>query len=143
MTGDKSEWKTRTIVSGLAKFVDLSDMKDSKVLVLSNLKTSKLRGVESEGMVLCASNADHSKVEIVRPPKDAEIGATIQVSKYTYENLENESMNPKSKTYPKIMQGMKCDKNGFAVYEGENGVDFWLVNGEKCKPKTLTACSIS
>ena len=36
--------------------------------VVTNLKPVKMAGLESAGMVLCASNADHTAVEIVRPP---------------------------------------------------------------------------
>jgi len=38
------------------------------VLVMANLKPRKLAGFESNGMVVCASNGDHSAVEILRPP---------------------------------------------------------------------------
>ena len=144
-SGDMSSWPTRTIVSGLAQFVPLVALKHSKVLVLSNLKTSKLRGVESEGMVLCASNEDHTVVEIVRPNENAAVGSLVKVSKYALESegMVNDVVNPKSKTYPKIMQGMKLDAEGCAIYEGEHGVDYWLINGMKCTTNTLKSCRIS
>lgn len=40
---------------------------DGFVFVLANLKPRKLAGFNSNGMILCASNADHTKVEILRP----------------------------------------------------------------------------
>lgn len=52
---DLGEATPRTIVSGLAKYVPLEEMKDRSVAVLCNLKPAKMRGVESQGMVLCAS----------------------------------------------------------------------------------------
>lgn len=45
----------RTIVSGLVNYVPIEEMKDRMVVVLCNLKPAKMRGVESCGMVLCAS----------------------------------------------------------------------------------------
>ena len=36
-------------------------------MVYANLKPKKLAGFESAGMVLCASNEDRSKIEIMRP----------------------------------------------------------------------------
>lgn len=45
----------RTIVSGLVNYVPLEQMKDRMVVVLANLKPANLRGVQSHGMVLCAS----------------------------------------------------------------------------------------
>jgi len=38
------------------------------LVVVCNLKPAKLGGVVSEGMVIAASNDDHSKVEILDPP---------------------------------------------------------------------------
>lgn len=52
---DLGEAVPRTIVSGLAKYVSIEQMKDRSVAVLCNLKPAKMRGVESQGMVLCAS----------------------------------------------------------------------------------------
>lgn len=45
----------RTVVSGLVNFVPESDMQNRMVIVLCNLKPTKLKGIESAGMVLCAS----------------------------------------------------------------------------------------
>lgn len=45
----------RTIVSGLVNFVPESEMLNRMVVVLCNLKPAKMRGIESAGMVLCAS----------------------------------------------------------------------------------------
>lgn len=45
----------RTIVSGLVNYVPLEEMKDRMVVILANLKAANLRGVQSHGMVLCAS----------------------------------------------------------------------------------------
>lgn len=50
--GDK---EPRTIVSGLVQYVPLEEMQGRSVLVLCNLKPAKMRGIESCGMVLCAS----------------------------------------------------------------------------------------
>lgn len=45
----------RTIVSGLVNYVPIEEMQDRMVLVLANLKAANLRGIQSHGMVLCAS----------------------------------------------------------------------------------------
>lgn len=52
---DLGEAVPRTVVSGLAKYVPLEQMQDRLVAVLCNLKPAKMRGVESQGMVLCTS----------------------------------------------------------------------------------------
>ncbi len=53
-TGDK----VRQIVSGIASFYKPEDFVGKSVMVVTNLKPVKLRGVLSEGMVLCGSNKD-------------------------------------------------------------------------------------
>lgn len=52
---DLGEDAPRTIVSGLAKYVPIDEMQNRFVAVLCNLKPAKMRGVESQGMVLCTS----------------------------------------------------------------------------------------
>ena len=47
--------ETRQIVSGIADFYTPEDMVGKKVIVVSNLKPAKLRGVESQGMILAGS----------------------------------------------------------------------------------------
>ena len=56
--------RTRQIVSGIAKFYEPSQMVGRKVIVVTNLKPVKLRGVLSEGMILAAS-AGKGKNEIL------------------------------------------------------------------------------
>ena len=50
--------EVRTIVSGIAKHYSPEEMVGKKVLVVTNLKPIKLRGVESFGMLLCADNGE-------------------------------------------------------------------------------------
>lgn len=52
---DLGEPAPRTVVSGLVNFIPIEEMQDRMVVVLCNLKPAKMRGVESQGMVLCAS----------------------------------------------------------------------------------------
>lgn len=52
----------RTIVSGLVKYQTEEDLLNRDVIVLANLKPRAMRGVTSHGMLLCASNEDHSVV---------------------------------------------------------------------------------
>lgn len=48
----------RTIVSGIAKHVNLDALKGQKVSVVANLAPRKLMGIESEGMILMAEDSD-------------------------------------------------------------------------------------
>jgi methionyl-tRNA synthetase len=67
--------ETRQIVSGIAKWYSPEEMVGKKVVVVKNLKPAKLRGVESQGMVLCAEHK--KKLELVYPG-DLPAGATIR-----------------------------------------------------------------
>lgn len=50
----------RTIVSGLVAYVPEEEMRGRMVLGLCNLPARAMRGVASAGMLLCASNDDHT-----------------------------------------------------------------------------------
>ncbi|MEQ2193430.1 hypothetical protein XENOCAPTIV_026230 [Xenoophorus captivus] len=52
---DVGEPEPRTVVSGLVAYVSQEDLQDRMVLVLCNLKPQKMRGIESQAMLLCAS----------------------------------------------------------------------------------------
>lgn len=55
--------EVRQIVSGIAEHVDPKEFVGKKVVVLANLKPVKIRGVESQGMIICAENEE--KIEVV------------------------------------------------------------------------------
>lgn len=52
---DVGEPEPRTVVSGLVAYVSQEELQDRLVLVLCNLKPQKMRGIESQAMLLCAS----------------------------------------------------------------------------------------
>jgi len=47
------------------------------VCVYANLKSRKLAGFDSNGMVMCSSTVDKSKTEILRPPANAKVGDRV------------------------------------------------------------------
>lgn len=75
---DLGEEKPRTIASGLrAYYKDAEELEGRLVCVVANLKPRNMRGFRSEGMVLCASAEDNSKVEFVDPPAGAVPGERL------------------------------------------------------------------
>lgn len=58
--------EVRQIVSGIAKFYEPQDLIGYKVVVVKNLKPIKLRGEESHGMLLCASDSDDKQLELIK-----------------------------------------------------------------------------
>lgn len=74
---DVGEEKPRQILSGLRLFVPLEEMKDRLVLVVCNLEPRSMAKTLSYGMVLAASNQDHTVVELVNPPPNSKIGERV------------------------------------------------------------------
>lgn len=68
--------QTRQIVSGIRKWYSPEEMVGKKVMVLVNLQPRKMAGVLSEGMLLCAEDAD-GNVVLMSPEKDMPAGAEI------------------------------------------------------------------
>ncbi len=67
--------EVRQIVSGIAEYYKPEELVGKKVVVVTNLKPVKLRGVLSEGMILCASN--DKGLCIVTPDGNIEDGAEV------------------------------------------------------------------
>ncbi len=68
----------RTVVSGIAKHYTPEEMVGKQVVLLANLKPAKLRGIESQGMILCASDAADETLRLITVAGDMEDGAEIR-----------------------------------------------------------------
>ena len=68
--------RTRTVVSGIAKHYSPEEMLNKTVVLVANLKPAKLRGVLSEGMILCAED-ENGNLSLVSPEKP--FGAGLEV----------------------------------------------------------------
>ena len=71
----------RTIVSGIAKHYTPEEMLGKNVVVVYNLKPAKLRGIESQGMLLCACYTDadgNEQVVLVSPEKSVPSGSVVR-----------------------------------------------------------------
>ena len=66
----------RTVVSGIAKHYTAEEMVGKTVVVVANLKPAKLRGIMSEGMILCAEDAE-GKLGLVTVGGDFADGSRI------------------------------------------------------------------
>jgi aminoacyl tRNA synthase complex-interacting multifunctional protein 1 len=113
---DIGEEAPRQVVSGLVKFIPLERMQGARVLVLCNVKPGNMRDVKSTGMVLCASNEEHTAVDFVAPPEGVPNGEKI-----SFEGVEGEPepvLNPKKKLFEQLAPDLKTDDNGVAGYKG-------------------------
>ena len=68
--------QVKQIVSGIKQYYSAEEMVGKKVMVLVNLKPAKLAGVLSEGMLLCAEDAE-GNLALMTPEKDMPSGAEI------------------------------------------------------------------
>ncbi|MDR2911128.1 MAG: methionine--tRNA ligase [Bacteroidales bacterium] len=67
----------RTVISGIAEYYEPKDLIGKQVSILTNLESKNLKGVGSQGMILCAENADGS-LSIVSPEKNVKNGSEIK-----------------------------------------------------------------
>jgi len=113
---DLGEEKPRQIASGLRPFYKTEDLVNRHVAVVCNLKSRPLLGFPSHGMVLCASNGDHTKVEFVVPPPDAPIGERI-----VFGDLEGdpepENKVGKKKMLEKLLPELKTTEDGVVTWK--------------------------
>ncbi len=70
-------FETRTIVSGVAEFFTPEQMIGKKVVVVANLGKREIKGVESNGMILYAENADGTLM-MVNPVDEAMSGGMVK-----------------------------------------------------------------
>lgn len=119
---DVGEDEPRQIASGLKPYMNAEDMEGRKVLVLCNLKARKMLGFASHGMVLCASNEDHTDVKFVNPPIDAKIGERVTVPGFDFEGEAGAPMkeNPmgKKKIFDKLAPFLVTSKYGVPEFLG-------------------------
>lgn len=119
---DVGEDEPRLIASGLKPYMGAEDMEGRKVLVLCNLKARKMLGFASHGMVLCASNEDHTDVKFVNPPIDSKIGERVTIPGFEFEGEAGVPMkeNPmgKKKIFDKLAPFLVTSKYGVPEFLG-------------------------
>ena len=67
----------RQIISSIAEFYNPEDVIGKRVVVVTNLKKAKFRGMESDGMLVCASLPNDEDVELLTITKDFPGGTTV------------------------------------------------------------------
>lgn len=127
---DVGEPECRNVVTGVVKFVPIDQMENRKVIVLCNLKPSKIRGETSQAMVMCASTPEN--VEILDVPSDAVPGDRVVVP--GFEGEPDGQINPKKKILERILPDLRTDASCNACYKGK---PLTVVGKGVCKSKTL------
>jgi methionyl-tRNA synthetase len=78
LTVDVGEEQPRTILAGIAQYYEPENLVGRKIVVVANLKPRKLRGYESQGMLLAASIGDEGKPVIATFAEDVPNGARLK-----------------------------------------------------------------
>ncbi len=68
--------ESRTLVAGIAKYYSPSELVDKAIIVIYNLEPKKLRGIESQGMLLAAEDGE-GRVSLLTIDKFVGAGAKI------------------------------------------------------------------
>jgi methionyl-tRNA synthetase len=68
--------KTKQIIAGIKGFYDKEELLGRKIVVIDNLEPVKLRGEESQAMLLAAQ--DESGIAIITPDKEVKIGSIVK-----------------------------------------------------------------
>lgn len=117
---DVGEAEPRTICSGLRKFYNVEDLQGKSVVVVSNQRPRKLRGISSDGYLLCASNDEHTDVQILMPPEGAAPGERIFFGEGNEDQPPPATPNQvhKKKMWTKLQPLLKTNGDKVPCYDG-------------------------
>lgn len=90
-------------------------MQNRLVICLCNLKPVKMRGIESQAMVMCASTVEN--VEILEVDSSSVPGQRILCRGFRYR--PDSVLNPKKKIWETIAVDLFVDEDGYATYRNK------------------------
>lgn len=118
-----------SIVAGLTKYLTIDELMGKIVVVLYNLKPSKLRGHLSEGMIMCAKNDE--RMELLEPPANAQPGDLVYCESY---DRVPAAARDKKKLYDSLAADMVTNDQSIACYKGSH---FYLPDKGNVTTKSL------
>ncbi|XP_078279234.1 tyrosine--tRNA ligase, cytoplasmic [Rhinoraja longicauda] len=117
---DVGEAQLRTVVSGLVQYVTAEELLNQNVVMLCNLKPQKMRGIESQAMLLCASiEGEKRKVEPLNPPEGSEPGELVFIEGFENGPADDE-LKPKKKIFEKLQVDFKISDDCTAQWQQKN-----------------------
>ena len=124
--------------------IPIEEMLEGYVIVFANLKPRKIAGLESNGMVMCASSDDKGVIELIRPPAGSKVGDRVQLTGnpilgQPLSETREEVLNPKKKYFERFLPLIKTNDQAEATY---NGITLQTSSGI-IKSKTLANSHIS
>ena len=116
---DLGEESKRRIGTGLRNHVPMEKIKNTKIIVFSNLKPKKFgKDFESNGMILTASSKDgESKIyELIRPDENAKPGEKVYLDGTELDPKKEATISPKR--FGQILDNLKTNEECFCIYDG-------------------------
>jgi methionine--tRNA ligase beta chain len=111
----------RTVVAGLAGKIPLDELVGRTVVAVTNLKPSKMRGVESEAMLLAASNED-DQVELLSVPDSVPNGELISFEGKEASAPDTMLKNKGAlKVWDRVKSSLRASDAGEALYLQDGG----------------------
>jgi methionine--tRNA ligase beta chain len=120
--GDASG-EPRTVVAGLAGKIHIEDLIGKKVVAVTNLKPAKMRGIESQAVLLAATNAgegEHETVELLQVP-DAVPNGELLCFEGKDPSVPDEMLKSKGalKAFERAKECLQANGDGEASYVQE------------------------
>ncbi|XP_030073576.1 tyrosine--tRNA ligase, cytoplasmic [Microcaecilia unicolor] len=109
-----------TVVSGLVQYMPAEELQDRMVVLLCNMKARKMRGIESQAMLLCASiDGEIHQVEPLDPPAGSCAGDRVFVEGQEDREPDGE-LKPKEKVFEKLQAEFKISEDLQAQWRKNN-----------------------
>jgi methionyl-tRNA synthetase len=68
----------RTIVAGIKPYYKIEQLKNKSCVIFTNLEPRKIKGIESQGMLLASVSEDESKVFLLQPESKIDEGSRVK-----------------------------------------------------------------
>ncbi|XP_008323143.1 aminoacyl tRNA synthase complex-interacting multifunctional protein 1 [Cynoglossus semilaevis] len=133
---DVGENAPRTVVSKLGTKIQLEELQGSLAVLLCNLKACKLKGVVSQGRILCCASSDDC-LELLAPPTGSAPGDRVTFLNYPGE--PDRELPSKQRIWERLHADLQVDNKGVANYKG---CGFEVKGKGLCRAPSLTNCTI-
>lgn len=77
LTLDVGEIGERVVCAGIKQYYSRDELKGKKIILLANLAPRKMKGIESQGMILAAVSEDENKVVLISPESGIKVGSKV------------------------------------------------------------------
>ena len=116
---DLGEENKRHIGTGLRNYVPIEKIKNTKIVVFSNLKPKKFgKDFESNGMILtsCSKEGEKKIYELIRPDDNAKPGEKVYLDGTELDPKKEATISPKR--FGQIIDNLKTNDECFCTYDG-------------------------